>query len=80
MGAAVSLSGEQAGNARLIVAAAKALGLPQQATAVAIMTGRQESALLVLAKGSELFKAFVMPRGSSRAGRCSSTRCGICRA
>jgi len=30
------------------VAAAKALGLPQQAAAVAIMTGRQESALLVL--------------------------------
>jgi len=49
VGAAVSLSGEQAGNARVIVAAAKALGLPQQAAAVAIMTGRQESALLVLA-------------------------------
>ena len=31
VGAAVSLSGEQAGNARVIVAAAKALGLPQQA-------------------------------------------------
>jgi len=31
------------------LAAAKALGLPQQAAAVAIMTGRQESALLVLA-------------------------------
>ena len=49
VGAAMSLSGEQAGNARVIVAAAKALGLPQQAAAVAIMTGRQESALLVLA-------------------------------
>jgi len=48
VGAAVSLSGEQAANARVIVAAAKALGLPQ-AAAVAIMTGRQESALLVLA-------------------------------
>jgi len=49
VGSAASLSGEQAGNARVIVAAAKALGLPQQAAAVAIMTGRQESALLVLA-------------------------------
>jgi len=49
VGAAMSLSGEQAGNARVIVAAAKALGLPQQAAAIAIMTGRQESALLVLA-------------------------------
>jgi len=49
VGSALSLSGEQAVNARVIVAAAKALGLPQQAAAVAIMTGRQESALLVLA-------------------------------
>jgi len=48
-GAVLSLSGEQAGNARVIVAAAKALGLPRQAAAIAVMTGRQESGLLVLA-------------------------------
>jgi len=49
VGAVLSLSGEQAGNARVIVAAAKALGLPRQAAAIAVMTGRQESGLLVLA-------------------------------
>ena len=48
-GSAVSLSGEQATNARIIVAASKTLGLPQQAAAIGIMTARQETALLVLA-------------------------------
>jgi len=48
-GAVLTLTGEQAGNARVIVAAAKALGLSRQAAAIAVMTGRQESGLLVLA-------------------------------
>ena len=48
-GSVLTLSGEQAGNARVIVAAAKALGLPREAAAIAVMTGRQESRLLVLA-------------------------------
>ncbi len=49
MSSVLTLSGEQAGNARVIVAAAKALGLSRQAAAIAVMTGRQESGLLVLA-------------------------------
>ena len=49
MSSVLTLTGEQAGNARVIVAAAKALGLPRQAAVIAVMTGRQESGLLVLA-------------------------------
>jgi len=45
----LTLTGEQAGNARVIVAAAKALGLSRHAAAIAVMTSRQESGLLVLA-------------------------------
>ncbi len=46
------ISGDQAGNAGLIVARAKALGLPQQAGVTAVMTAYQESKLLVLANTS----------------------------
>ena len=49
VGSVVGLSGEQATNARIIVAASKALGLSQQAAAIGIMTAQQESGLLVLA-------------------------------
>jgi len=49
MSSVLTLTGEQAGNARVIVAAAKALGLSREAAAIAVMTGRQESGLLVLA-------------------------------
>ncbi len=45
----VQVSGDQVANARTILAATKALGLPQQAGAMAIMTAYQESKLLVLA-------------------------------
>jgi hypothetical protein len=43
------LSGEQVQNARVTIAAAKALGMPRQAGVVAVMTAWQESKLLVLA-------------------------------
>lgn len=43
------LSGDQVQNARVIVAATKALGMGQQAGVVAVMTAYQESKLLVLA-------------------------------
>ncbi len=43
------ITGEQAENARVIIAAAKALGLPQQAGVIGVMTAYQESKLLVLA-------------------------------
>ena len=43
------ITGDQAQNARIIIAAAKALGMPQQAGVVGIMTAYQESKLLVLA-------------------------------
>ena len=46
---AVDLTGEQADNARVIVTATKALGMPQRAAAVALMTARQESGLRNLA-------------------------------
>jgi hypothetical protein len=44
-----TLTGEQVENARVIIAAAKALGMPQPAAVVGIMTAYQESKLLVLA-------------------------------
>ena len=44
-----TLTGEQVKNARVIVAAAKALGMAQEAAGVGIMTAYQESKLLVLA-------------------------------
>lgn len=43
------ITGEQVENARVILAATKALGMPQQAGVVAVMTAYQESKLLVLA-------------------------------
>lgn len=49
---ALTLSAQQVGNARTVVAAAKALGLPQQAAAVGVMTARQESSLEDLANPS----------------------------
>ncbi len=45
----VQITNDQVANARTILAATKALGLPQQAGAVAVMTAYQESKLLVLA-------------------------------
>jgi hypothetical protein len=44
-----TLTGEQIENARVIIASAKALGLPQVAAVIGIMTAYQESKLLVLA-------------------------------
>jgi len=38
----VQITGDQVQNARVIIAATKALGLPQQAAAVAVMTAYQE--------------------------------------
>lgn len=45
----VQVTGDQVANARTILAATKALELPQQAGAIAVMTAYQESKLLVLA-------------------------------
>jgi hypothetical protein len=46
------ITGDQAENARIILASAKALGMPQQAGVIAVMTAYQESKLLVLANSS----------------------------
>lgn len=43
------ITGEQVENARVILAATKALGMPQQAGVIGVMTAYQESKLLVLA-------------------------------
>lgn len=51
-GGPLELTADQVGNARVIVAATKAVGLPQQAAAIGVMTARQESSLLVLANPS----------------------------
>lgn len=48
-GGVLTLSGAQTDNARTIIAAAKALHLPQQAAAIAVMTAKQESDLTDLA-------------------------------
>lgn len=45
----IQVTAEQTANARVIVAAAKTLGMPQEASAVGIMAAYQESRLLVLA-------------------------------
>ncbi len=45
----MQITGEQAENARVILASAQALGMPQQAGVIAVMTAYQESKLLVLA-------------------------------
>jgi hypothetical protein len=49
---AVHITGEQVENARIILGSAKALGMPQQAGVIAIMTAYQESKLLVLGNPS----------------------------
>lgn len=46
------ITGEQAENARVIVAAVKALGLPPKAAVISLMTAYQESSLLVLANST----------------------------
>ncbi len=46
------ITGDQAENARVIMATAQALGMPQQAGVIAVMTAYQESKLLVLANTS----------------------------
>ncbi|MDP9437052.1 MAG: hypothetical protein M3P93_18445 [Actinomycetota bacterium] len=52
--ASVQVTGEQAENARVIVAAAKGLGLPEQTAVIGVMTAWQESSLLVLANPTVL--------------------------
>ncbi len=48
----MQITGDQAENASVILASAQALGMPQQAGVIAVMTAYQESKLLVLANPS----------------------------